>query len=117
MKKVISALLIPVICLCLVACSSSDTEAQAYAGVWTTNELAFNLDGDTWNEVSAITLKENGTAIFKGEIGTWEHNENYGKYGTIHIALSRGGTVVLNIEEENGKTVLKHTFNSYYRQN
>jgi len=131
MKKLLYGLLIPVICLCLVACNNSDldsngpanlqddtsttkTDAQAYVGVWKTSDIAFNLDGDTWTEDLVITLNEDGTATYRGENATWEYNDKYGKYGNIHLTRSSGGKVVLNIDQESGKTVLRYNFDSFY---
>lgn len=129
MKKMISALLIPVICLCLMACGSldsnaniqdntttEDTAVQEYVGVWKASTTAFNLDGDTWIETLTITLCEDGTGIFREKNATWKYDDKYGQYGTIELTLSSGGTVSLIIDEKDGKTVLKASADIYYSE-
>ena len=133
MKKLISALLIPVICLCLTSCSGSNSDpnditnkqnnttagdaiAQEYIGVWKSSDIAFNLDGDSWIETLTIALNEDGTATYRGKNVTWEYDDKYGKYGTIELTLESGDTVSLIIDEKDGKTVLRALVNIYYRE-
>ena len=133
MKKLISALLILVICLCLTSCSGSNSDpnditnmqnnttagdaiAQEYIGVWKSSDIAFNLDGDSWIETLTIALNEDGTATYRGKNVTWEYDDKYGKYGTIELMLESGGVVSVIIDEKDGKTVLRCDFNYYYRE-
>lgn len=133
MKKLIAALLIPVLCLFPVACSgfnsdpndianmqdnttAGDTVTQEYIGVWKSSDIAFNLDEDSWIETLTITLCEDGTATYRGKDVTWEYDDKYGKYGTIELMLESGGVVSLIIDEKDGKTVLRCDFDFYYRE-
>ena len=123
MKKIIALTLVLVLCFGLVACGSSDTDpngtankqddtAQEYVGEWKANVIDISMGDVTIYKVALIMLNADGTATYRGKDATWEYKD-----GTIHLAVTGGGIAVLEIDKENGKTVLKFSEYTYYRAN
>ena len=121
MKKIIAITLALVLCLGLVACGSSDATpngttnkqdnaAQEYVGEWKANVIDISMGDVTIYKVAVIMLNADGTATYRGKDATWEYKD-----GTIHLAVTGGGIAVLEIDKENGKTVLKFSEYTYYR--
>ncbi|MBE6917345.1 MAG: hypothetical protein E7470_05555 [Ruminococcaceae bacterium] len=121
MKKFIFALLMLVMCFALAACSNShedpggfgnkqDNSAQAYVGEWKANVVSSFADEQYTYKVSVITLNADGTATYREKAATWEYKED-----TIHLAVAGAGVAVLEVAEDDGKTVLKFYEDTYYR--
>lgn len=127
MKKIISLLLILVMCLGLCACGSSivesdgatnkqddtattDTVAQEYVGEWKASVLKSHMGDVKTYEVAVIMLNTDGTATYKGKAATWEYKKN-----TIQLAVTGAGVAVFEIAEDGGKAVLKYYEDTYYR--
>ena len=127
MKKILALTLALVLCFGLVACGSSnaesdgttnkqgdtataDTVAKEYVGEWKAKVISSLVDGEYTYKVAVIMLHPDGTATYRGKEATWEYKGN-----AIHLAVSGAGVAVLEIAEEDGKTVLNFYDATYYR--
>ncbi len=110
------------------ACSNDQKENQsgndnpstaAYIGEWKANSLKSRFDNEITYQVSIITLEKNGTCNYEGQSATWEYIDDLNQIVFTLDANNVNG--VLEVGEEDGKTVLKYSSGStfadktYYR--
>ena len=114
MKRLLALILALLLCLSLCACSESTDNkpsgSAAYVGEWKAN-VKVSSDGDY--EVYVIKLNADETASYRNKTGIWIYSEKTNQF----ILSVAGGTMNLEISEENGKTVLKYYPDTYYRAN
>ncbi len=71
------------------------------------------IDGKQNYEISIIELNADGSGTYKGKELVWEYSEDQ---QTIKVTLTKENTnTAFEIQEENGKTVLKFFQDTYYR--
>lgn len=103
-----------VVCLTLVGCGSNpdDTKVNSeYVGEWKANQISSVMDGETTYKTVSILLNADGTGSYKDKQGTWEHKDD-----AIVLTLTNENIgMVLEIKEEDGKTVLKYYQDVFYK--
>ena len=125
MKRWMALLLAVVLTFGITACGNKaadpqataatiDTIVQKYAGEWNANVLDSYTEGKQTYQVSSIWLHPDGLGNYNGRAATWEYSE---KDNTIRLSITGAAVVLLEIAEENGKTVLKFYDATYYRAN
>ncbi len=82
-------------------------------GEWKANSLKSRFNNEITYQVATITLQEDGTCIYKGESAKWEYVADLNQF--IFTLDKNCASGVLEIAEENGKTVLKYNTETYYR--
>ena len=121
MKRIFVLLLAVVMLFAFAACNndsqkenSNDKQLVAdYMGDWKANSLKSRHNNEITYQVATITLQEDGTCIYKGENAKWEYIADLNQFV---FTLDRNGVSgVLEIAEENGKTVLQYSTETYYR--
>lgn len=91
---------------------STDSGAD-YVGEWKANQIASVMEGATEYKISVILLNEDGTGSYKEKNGTWIYEETQNRIVLTLTAESVG--VILEIGEEDGKTILKYYQDVYYK--
>ncbi len=86
---------------------------SAYVGEWKANQIASVMDGVTEYSTSIILLNADGTGSYKDISGTWIYEETQNRIVLTLTAESVG--VILEIGEEDGKTILKYYQDVYYK--
>lgn len=97
----------------LSAKTKSTDSGSAYVGEWKANQIASVMDGATEYKTSVILLNEDGTGSYKEKNGTWVYEETQNRIVLTLTAESVG--VILEIGEEEGKTILKYYQDVYYK--
>ncbi len=97
----------------LSAKTKSTDSGSAYVGEWKANQIASVMDGVTEYKTSVILLNADGTGSYKEKSGTWVYEETLNRIVLTLTAESVG--VILEIGEEDGKTILKYYQDVYYK--
>lgn len=97
----------------LSAKTKSTDSGSAYVGEWKANQIASVMDGATEYKTSSILLNADGTGFYKDKSGTWVYEETQNRIVLTLTAESVG--VILEIGEEDGKTILKYYQDVYYK--
>ena len=122
MKKIFFALVAVIMMFSVVGCGNNNPSKEntaekkvieQYMGEWKANSLKSRLDNEITYQVATITLKEDGTCIYKGESAKWEYIAELNQF--VFTLDKNGVNGTLEIAEENGKTVLKYVTETYYR--
>ena len=112
MKRLLALALAMLLCFGMCACTQKQNEKltgrDAYVGEWKAN-VKVSSEGDY--EVYVIKLNADETGSYKNKTGVWVYSEENKEI----ILTVTGGTLHLQIAEENGKTVLKYYQDTYYR--
>ena len=92
--------------------TKSTDSGSAYVGEWKANQIASVMDGATEYKTSIILLNADGTGSYKEKSGTWVYEKALNRIVLTLTAESVG--IILEIGEEDGKTVLKYYQDVYY---
>ncbi len=116
MKKFCILIVAVVLLLTLAACNNANNNTKNgtdFVGEWKANTLSGIVDGKQNYEISIIELNADGSGTYKGKELVWEYSEDQ---QTIKVTLTKENTnTAFEIQEENGKTVLKFFQDTYYR--
>ncbi len=123
MKRFVLLALVIVMFVSFPACSNVGEndrldDAQAIAGVeyvgeWKASTLAGMVNGVKTYTVSVIELKQDGSGTYKGRALKWTFSQ---ENNTINFTVTQENvSAALQIQEFDGKTVLKFYDDVYYR--
>lgn len=94
--------------------SADKTEdAITYADEWKANKVVGNMGNVKSYETYIITLNSDGTGSYQEKVGTWEHDQENNQI--ILTLTDESVGMVLEINEEDGNTVLTYYEDTYYR--
>ena len=116
MKRNIALVVIAfVVCLIMGACSKNNGDSNTnseFVGEWKANQVSSVMDGETAYKTVVVQLNKDGTGSYKDKQGTWEVKDNT----TIVLTLTNENIgMVFEIDDEEGKTVLKYYQDVFYR--
>ncbi len=121
MKRFVLLALAIVMLISLPACSRAGADdaqeiaGAEYVGEWKANTLTGLIDGVKTYTVSVIELKQDGSGTYKGRELEWTFSE---ENNTINFTITQeNASAALQIQELDGKTVLKFYDDVYYRAN
>lgn len=97
----------------LNAKTKSTDSGSIYVGEWKANQIASVMDGVTKYSTSIILLNADGTGSYNKKSGIWVYEEPQNRIVLTLTAESVG--VILEIGEEDGKTILKYYQDVYYK--
>ncbi len=119
MKRFVLLFLAIVMLIPLPACSTAGADdaqkiaGTEYVGEWKANTLTGLIDGVKTYTVSVIELKQDGSGTYKGRELVWTLSE---EHNTINFTITQENvSAALQIQELDGKTVLKFYEDVYYR--
>lgn len=97
------------------ACSKNNGDSNTnseFVGEWKANQVSSVMDGETTYKTIVVLLNADGTGSYKDKQGTWEVKDNT----TIVLTLTNENIgMVFEIDDEEGKTVLKYYQDVFYR--
>ena len=123
MKRWMALLLAAVLVFGITACGSRGKDPQPtaatldpaikeYAGEWNAEVSDAYVSGGETYQVSSIWLHPDGMGNYNGRAATWAYSQ---VDHSIHLSIANATTLVLEVAEEEGKTVLKLAGVVYYR--
>lgn len=116
MKRNIALVVIAIVmCLIISACGKNNGDSNTnseFVGEWKANQVSSVMDGETTYKTVVVLLNEDGTGSYKDKQGTWKVNDNT----TIVLTLTNENIgMVFEVDDEEGKTVLKYYQDVFYR--
>lgn len=119
MKRFVLLVLTIMMLISLPACANVGADdaqkvvGAEYVGEWKANTLTGLIDGVKTYTVSVIELKQDGSGTYKGRALEWTFSE---EKNTINFTITQENlSAALQIQEIDGKTVLKFYEDVYYR--
>ena len=119
MKRFVLLVLTIMMLISLPACANAGADdaqevvGAEYVGEWKANTLTGLIDGVKTYTVSVIELKQDGSGTYKGRALEWTFSE---ENNTINFTITQENlSAALQIQEIDGKTVLKFYEDVYYR--
>ena len=118
MKRWMALLLAVVFAFGMAACGEEDPQATAetmdpviekFAGEWVAPVPEGVIEQ---TQTLSVWLHPDGSGAYNGRIVTWKYYEGE---NAIYLTISNYAVIVLDIEVENGKTVLTYGTETYYR--
>ena len=118
MKRWMALLLAVVLAFGMAACGEEDPQATAetmdpviekFAGEWVAPAPEGVIEQ---TQTLSVWLHPDGSGAYNGRIVTWKYYESE---NAIYLTISNYAVIVLDIEVENGKTVLTYGTETYYR--